>query len=88
MNKTLIPNHASLVATDYISTRMKQLMNDKNITGIDLSRRTRISVKSIYDYIHGCRYPKIDVLAQIFSVLGETEMIIPLSGWGDKNEIN
>lgn len=79
MNKSILPNRQTRAATYFFSQWLCKQMEKNNVTAVALARYVGCERKSIYDYCAGTRYPKLDVLAKIYSYFDKSTIIIPLT---------
>lgn len=80
MNRTVLPTAQSASATGYFAHWLCEQMADRNVNAIELADYVGLERKAIYDYCAGKRYPKLDVLAKIFSFFDCKTIEIPLGG--------
>lgn len=78
MNKQILPNRESATATLCFSHWLCEQMLKNKKNAVELAKYCDLERKTIYSYCSGERYPKLDVLAKIFSFFDCSEINIPL----------
>lgn len=78
MNKRTLPTKQSVTAVLNFSYWLCNQMEARNVTATALASYCGLERKTIYSYCSGERYPKLDVLAKIFSFFDYDEINIPL----------
>lgn len=73
--QNIITTTAHINFAEYLKRKLKET----HTPVVKLSRDVGIGTTSIYEYLNGYRYPKLDMLAMIFSYFGDTEIKIPLT---------
>lgn len=80
MNRKTLPTRQSVEAVTYFSYWLCKQMAENNVNAGKLADYCGLERKTIYSYCSGKRYPKLDVLAKIFSFFDCKTIEIPLGG--------
>ena len=78
MNRTVLPTKQSATACIYFSNWLKSQMDENNVNAVQLAHAVGLERKTIMRYYAGRQYPKLDVLAKIYTYFGKRTIIIPL----------
>lgn len=78
MNRVTTHNIHSASATNYFAHWLCEQMLKNKKNAVELAKYCDLERKTIYSYCSGERYPKLDVLAKIFSFFDCSEINIPL----------
>lgn len=78
-NRCIPQNIITTTAHINFSEYLKRKLEETHTPIRKLSRDVGIGKTSIYEYLYGYRYPKLDMLAMIFSYFGDDEIRIPLT---------
>ena len=85
MNRKMLPNQQTVAATYYFSHWLCKQMEKNNVNAVTLAKYVGVERKTIYSYCSGGRYPKLDVLAKIYTYFDKSTIIIPLTEVHDEN---
>lgn len=78
MNKNIEPTSATVNASLWFSNYLQSKLNEKGQSGNKLGAAIGLNRKSIFEYIHLKRSPKLDTVAKIMAYYGEDEIRIPI----------
>lgn len=73
--QNIITTTAHVSFTEYLERKLKET----NTSARKLARDIGVSKTSLYEYLKGYRYPKLDMLAMIFSYFGDDEIRISIT---------
>jgi len=85
MNKNVTPSASSIAASVWFAEYLQKKLETGKTGGpraesaVKLAQAVGLDRKTIYDYAHLRRSPKLEVVAKILAFYGETSINIPLT---------